>query len=102
MYGYEPREMIGRFVWDFNAAGFSRREFLRRFAPALHGQPVFDMEAVLRARDEEPVYVNVSALPMLNEAGEIESVTGICSDITAVKQRERELNVAMRNQQADL
>jgi diguanylate cyclase (GGDEF)-like protein/PAS domain S-box-containing protein len=100
VYGYEPREMIGRFVWDFNAAGFTRREFLRRFAPALHGHPVFDMEAVLCARNKEPVYVNVSALPILNEAGAIEAVTGICSDITAVKQRERELNVAMRNQQA--
>lgn len=100
VYGYEPREMIGRFVWDFNAAGFTRREFLRRFAPALHGHPVFDMEAVLCGRNQEPIYVNVSALPILNEAGAIEAVTGICSDITAVKQRERELNVAMRNQQA--
>ncbi len=37
---------------------------------------------------------------MLNDAGEIESVTGICSDITGLKQRERELNIALRNQQA--
>jgi len=27
-------------------------------------------------------------------------VTGVCADITALKQRERELNLAMRNQQA--
>jgi diguanylate cyclase (GGDEF)-like protein/PAS domain S-box-containing protein len=44
--------------------------------------------------------MSVSALPTVNAAGAIESVTGVCSDITAVKQRERELNVAMRNQQA--
>ncbi|MGH6609606.1 MAG: PAS domain-containing protein, partial [Burkholderiaceae bacterium] len=100
LYGYEPREMIGRFVWEFNAPAFSRREFLRRFSPVIHGRPVFDMEAVHRTKRAEPLYVNISALPMLNEAGQIESVTGICSDITGLKQRERELNIALTNQQA--
>jgi diguanylate cyclase (GGDEF)-like protein/PAS domain S-box-containing protein len=100
LYGFEPREMIGRFVWDFNAPEFTRREFLRRFSPVIHGRPVFDMEAIQRTKRAEPLYVNISALPMLNEAGEIESVTGICSDITGLKQRERELNIALRNQQA--
>ena len=100
LYGYEPREMIGRYVWDFNAPEFTRREFLRRFSPVIHGRPVFDMEAVQRTKRAEPLYVNISALPMLNEAGAIEFVTGICSDITGLKQRERELNIALRNQQA--
>ncbi|HVG05329.1 MAG TPA: diguanylate cyclase [Burkholderiaceae bacterium] len=100
VFGYEPREMIGRYVWDFNAPEFTRREFLRRFSPVMHGRPVFDMEAIQRTKRAEPLYVNISALPMLNDAGEIESVTGICSDITGLKQRERELNIALRNQQA--
>ena len=100
VYGYDPREMIGRFVWDFNAPEFTRREFLRRFSPVMHGRSVFDMEAVHRTKRAEPLYVNISALPMLNDQGVIESVTGICSDITGLKQRERELNVALRNQQA--
>ena len=100
VYGYDPREMIGRFVWDFNAPEFTRREFLRRFSPVMHGRSVFDTEAVHRTKRAEPLYVNISALPMLNEQGVIESVTGICSDITGLKQRERELNVALRNQQA--
>ena len=100
LYGYDPREMIGRFVWDFNAPGFTRREFLRRFSPVMHGRSVFDMEAIHRTKRAEPLYVNISALPMLNDAGEIESVTGICSDITGLKQRERELNIALRNQEA--
>ena len=100
LYGYEPREMLGRYVWDFNAPEFTRREFLRRFSPVMHGRSVFDMEAIQRTKRAEPLYVNISALPMLNDAGEIESVTGICSDITGLKQRERELNIALRNQQA--
>lgn len=100
MFGAEPREMIGRHVADFNGPGFTRREFLRRFSPAMHGRPVFEMEAVLRDRRGAALHVTVSALPLLNEAGQVESVTGVCADITAMKQRERELNVAMRNQQA--
>ncbi len=100
MFGVEPRELMGRHVADFNGPGFTRREFLRRFSPAMHGRSVFGMEAVLRNRQGEAVHVNVSAMPILNEAGQVESVTGVCADITAMKQRERELNIAMRNQQA--
>jgi diguanylate cyclase (GGDEF)-like protein/PAS domain S-box-containing protein len=100
LYGYDPREVVGRHVWDFNAPEFSRRDFLRRFAPVLHGQPLFDTETVHRSRRGELLHLSVSAVPTVNERGVIESVTGVCSDITAVKQRERELNVAMRNQQA--
>lgn len=100
MFGVEPRELLGRHVGDFNGPGFTRREFLRRFSPAMHGRPVFEMEAVLRDRRGEALHVNVSALPILNDAAQIEAVTGVCADITAMKQRERELNVALRNQQA--
>lgn len=99
MLGVEPRSVIGRHVADFNGPGFTRREFLRRFSPAMHGRAVFDMEAVLRNARGAALHVNVSALPILN-GGQVESVTGVCTDITAAKQRERELNVALRNQQA--
>jgi diguanylate cyclase (GGDEF)-like protein/PAS domain S-box-containing protein len=100
MFGVEPAAAIGRHVMDFNGPGFNRREFLRRFSPAMHGRAVFEMEAVLRDRRGEPLHVSVSALPILNDAGQVEAVTGVCADITALKQRERELNLAMRNQQA--
>jgi len=100
MFGAEPAAAVGRHVMDFNGPGFNRREFLRRFSPVMHGRAVFEMEAVLRDRRGEPLQVSVSALPIVNEAGQVESVTGVCVDITALKQRERELNLAMRNQQA--
>jgi diguanylate cyclase (GGDEF)-like protein/PAS domain S-box-containing protein len=100
MFGGEPRELIGRHVADFSGPGFTRREFLRRFSPAMHGRPVFEMEAILRDARGQPLSVSVSALPILNAGGQIDSVTGVCTDITAAKQRERELNVALRNQQA--
>jgi len=100
MFGMEPRELIGRHIAEFNGPGFTRREFLRRFSPVMHGRPVFEMEAVLRDSRGDALHVNVSVLPIVNEAGEVEAVTGVCTDITAMKQRERELNVALRNQQA--
>jgi diguanylate cyclase (GGDEF)-like protein/PAS domain S-box-containing protein len=100
MFGAEPRELMGKHVADFTGPGFTRREFLRRFSPAMHGRPVFEMEAILRDVRGQPLSVNVSALPILNASGQIESVTGVCTDITAAKQRERELNIALRNQQA--
>ncbi|GAB4469729.1 MAG: hypothetical protein OHK0044_11940 [Burkholderiaceae bacterium] len=99
LYGYEPREMIGRHVAEFNAPEFVRREFVRRFVPVLRGRAVFAAEAIHLSRTGERVYVVVSALPVRDESGRIEAVFGICSDITALKARERELNDALRNQQ---
>jgi diguanylate cyclase (GGDEF)-like protein/PAS domain S-box-containing protein len=99
LYGYEPRHMLGRHVTAFNAPEFGRREFLRRFLPVYHGQPVYDIEATHLSRTGKAIHVTVSALPTLDGNGKVESVLGICTDITALKGRERELRVALRNQQ---
>lgn len=100
LYGQAAREMIGRHVWAYNAPSFGRREFLRRFAGAFRGRPVFDAELVQHARDGQLLHLSVSAVPALTERGEVEAVLGVCNDITTLKQRERELNEALRNQQA--
>ncbi len=100
MYGYAPRDVVGRFVTEFNAPGFSRRDFLRRIRPALKGQPVFDAELQQFSASGERVNVTVSALPTRDENGKIESVIGVATDITALKLREQELSVTLRNQQA--
>lgn len=100
MYGYAPHEVLGRHVTEFNAPDFSRREFLRRLGPALRGSPVFDAELRHRAASGDILSVTVSALPTRDAAGRLESVIGVATDITALKRRERELSVALRNQQA--
>jgi len=41
----------------------------------------------------------ISAIPTVGADGRLESVLGVCTDITAQKRRERELAVALRNQQ---
>ncbi len=99
LYGYEPRHMLGRHVTAFNAPEFGRREFLRRFLPVFHGLPVYDIEATHVSRTGKLIHVTVSALPTVDAGGNVESVLGICTDITALKGRERELHVALRNQQ---
>jgi len=99
IYGYEPRQVLGRHVSVFNAPEFPARMFLRRFMPVFRGRPVFDVEAVHQTREGAVLNVMVSAIPTLDANGELESVIGVCTDITAQKRRERELGVALRNQQ---
>lgn len=99
IYGYEPRQVLGQHVTAFNAPEFTRRLFYRRFMPVFRGRPVFDIEAIHQTRDGATLYVSVSAIPNFDASGELESVIGVCTDITALKRRERELHVALRNQQ---
>ena len=99
IYGYEPRHVLGRHVTVFNAPEFTRRMFMRRFLPVFRGEAVYDIETVHRTRDGKTLHVMVSAIPTFGADGKIESVLGVCTDITAQKRRERELAVALRNQQ---
>ncbi len=99
IYGYEPREVLGQHVTAFNAPEFSQRLFLRRFMPVFRGKAVFDVEVIHQTRDGEVRYVSISAVPAFDAQGELESVLGVCTDVTAQKRRERELGVALRNQQ---
>jgi diguanylate cyclase (GGDEF)-like protein/PAS domain S-box-containing protein len=99
IYGYKPKHVLGRHVSFFNAPEFGRRAFMRRFLPVFRGESVFDVEAVHRTRDGKTLHVTVSAIPTFGADGRIESVLGVCTDITAQKRRERDLAVALRNQQ---
>lgn len=99
IYGFEPRRVLGRHVTAFNAPEFTRRMFLRRFLPVFRGRPVFDVEAVHLTESGESIHVMVSAVPTYDAAGELDSVLGVCTDISTQKRRERELGVALRNQQ---
>ncbi len=99
IYGYKPKHVLGRHVSLFNAPEFTRRTFMRRFLPVFRGEAVYDVEAVHHTRDGGTLHVTISAIPNLGADGRIESVLGVCTDITAQKRRERELAVALRNQQ---
>ena len=100
MYGFEPREVVGRSVLSFNAPEVTRRVMFRRLGRVLRGQPVFDVELTHIAKNGQPVYVTVSALPTRDDNGMVEGMLGTCSDVTGLKRREHDLDVALRNQQA--
>jgi len=100
MYGYAPRDVVGRHVTEFNAPGFTQRQFISLVRPVLRGSPIFDAELQHFSAKGDIVSVTVSALPTRDENGKLESVIGVATDITALKRREYELNVALRNQQA--
>ncbi|UCG96498.1 MAG: diguanylate cyclase [Burkholderiales bacterium] len=99
IYGEKPKHVLGRHVTAFNAPEFTLRMFMRLFRPVLQGEAVFDVEAVHRTRNGKTLHVMVSAIPTMGADGKLESVLGVCTDITAQKRRERELAVALRNQQ---
>jgi diguanylate cyclase (GGDEF)-like protein/PAS domain S-box-containing protein len=92
--------VLGRHVAEFSSPQFRRFTMLRRFAPALRGKPVHDVVAAHRGGDGRIVHVTVSVLPTLGPDGRVTSMLGVCSDITALKRREAELDIALRNQQA--
>jgi diguanylate cyclase (GGDEF)-like protein/PAS domain S-box-containing protein len=102
MYGFEPGEVIGRSLLDFTVpdSAAARRAILRCGAQLAHGRPLFDVELVQQTRHRTALVVLVSALPILSPDGMLHSVFGVCSDVTVLKRRERELSVALRNQQA--
>jgi diguanylate cyclase (GGDEF)-like protein/PAS domain S-box-containing protein len=99
IYGFEPRHVLGRHVMAFNAPEFSQMAFLRRFLPVFRGKAVYDVGVVHQTREGESRAVSVSAIPTFDAWGELESVFGICTDVTAQNRRESELAVALRNQQ---
>ena len=103
LYGYEPNEVIGRSLLEFavpDSPG-ARRAILRCGAQLVRGRPLFDVELVQRTRHGTARVVLVSALPIVSpETGMLQSIFGVCSDVTVLKRRERELSVALRNQQA--
>jgi diguanylate cyclase (GGDEF)-like protein/PAS domain S-box-containing protein len=100
LYGYEPNEVLGRHVMSLNAGGVSVHSFLRRFRAVLRGEPVFEIELTQVRRDGQPIMVQISAQPQVDERGRIESIIGVASDITTLKRREAELHRALVNQQA--
>jgi len=102
LYGYEPGEVLGCHVMDFDAAlrGVARRAMLRRIAMLRRGEPLFDVEVTQRTRTGSSLVVLVSALPVFAPDGKLQSVFGVCSDVTALKRREHEVSVALRNQEA--
>lgn len=85
LLGYEPEEVIGKRIFDLLLAEPSTREE-QRFREALSTQKPFrNLEMTLRHRDQSPVTVETSGIPVFDSSGELSGYRGIDRDITERK-----------------
>ena len=89
MLGYEPREMLGRSVFNFYFPEDVERkkQALMRRRQGLREQ----IEERLRRRDGSELWVRLAATPVFNDNGEFDGALAMVSDITERKRAEAEL-----------
>jgi diguanylate cyclase (GGDEF)-like protein/PAS domain S-box-containing protein len=88
IHGYEPAEMLGRPVGDFQTpeqAASDRAAFDR----LLGGQAVVGHETVHLRRDGRPVHLLLSAVALRDGRGRVIGATGTAADVTAQRRAER-------------
>jgi PAS domain S-box-containing protein len=71
------------------------REEMMRVPPIEEGRPVKNLVMGLERPDGPTIWINVSASPLLNEAGEVEGVVGTFGDITEHKRTETKHRVIL-------
>jgi PAS domain S-box-containing protein len=89
MLGYEPRELVGRSVFDFYfPEDFEHKEqLLKRRQQGVREQ----IEERLRRRDGSELWVRMAVSPMFKDNGEFDGVLAMVGDITERKQTEEGL-----------
>jgi PAS domain S-box-containing protein len=92
--GYEPAELVGEPFTDFITTE-SARDAAVVYDQLLDGDPIENLELDFLSTDDDIVVIEVNATP-ITEAGEIVGVQGVGRDITARKERERELRIKTR------
>ncbi len=108
IYGYEPTEIIGRFLTDF-----IYQEEVEKTTPGatnLAQIPIFDREncscfeweTVHQRQDGIPVYLNFNAITLQDKFGNFQGVIGTATDITERKKSQEALERAKDQLQAVL
>ena len=92
--GYEPAELVGESFTDFITTESARNAAVV-YDDLLDGEPIENLELEFCDTDDSIVVIEVNATP-ITEAGEIIGVQGVGRDITARKERERELRIKTR------
>ena len=89
MLGYNPEEMIGRFIWDF-AYEEDKGIFQVKLANRKQGiDEVYELKLI--RKDGSPLWVSVSAKGFFDDAGKFEGSVGMFTDITERKKVEEAL-----------
>ncbi len=89
LLGYTPDEMIGRKLADFYWSPEERQKIVD--AIVANNGVVTNVEAILRRKDDSPVWISTNAYIKKNEQGEAVSVEGIARDVTRQKELEQKL-----------
>jgi diguanylate cyclase (GGDEF)-like protein/PAS domain S-box-containing protein len=84
MYGWEPRELLGREFKDVLAQEVIERD-LAIFRRILNGESVFNYETRHRRRDGSHVDLSFNAVPLRDPRGAVIGSTGTARDVTAEK-----------------
>lgn len=96
IYGYEPRDLLGRPVDVLLPRDIEQPAVRSAFTALREGRPIRDLEAVHLTEDGRRVIVSISAVPMRQRDGRFAGVIGMNADLTALKSRERRLSEALR------
>jgi two-component system, sensor histidine kinase and response regulator len=99
IYGYEPQEMIGRFLTDFISSKQVAQDKVA-FEHVLHGKSLFQHETTCVAKDGALLYLMFNAIALRNEEGLVIGMTGTASNITqrrGVEKLLQESAIKLRN-----
>ncbi|HEY7631164.1 MAG TPA: PAS domain S-box protein [Thermoleophilaceae bacterium] len=87
IYGYEPEEMLGRPIADFET-DVQRLKDEEAFRGVLKGRPLFNYETRHIRKDGRPVDLSVNAIVLHDEDGATMGATGTATDVTDRKRFE--------------
>jgi PAS domain S-box-containing protein len=87
IYGYEPEEMLGRPIADFESDE-QRLKDEEAFKSVLRGTPLFNYETRHVRKDGGPVDLSVNAIVLHDESGAVLGATGTATDVSDRKRSE--------------
>ncbi len=79
--GYEPEEIIGRLITDFEPQKKLYKD-LKAFRKLLKGESIFQSESIQCSKDGRLIYLLYNAISLFDEQGNVIGATGSSTDIT--------------------
>ncbi len=92
--GYEPEALVGRPITEFVAQS-STEAAITGYSRIIEGEPVENLELEFVDADGDRVVLEVNGAPIVDD-GDVRGVQGVGRDVTARKERERELRIKTR------
>ncbi len=104
VFGYEPEQMLDRSFTEFTPPEQLAKD-LAVFERLVHGEVLRQYETIRLDKDNQPIYLLLNAIALLDEQGQVVGTTGTALDITKRKIAEdalRESEARFREQAQEL